>query len=395
MNKASTDPTIVNELLTRGVEEVIDSNHLKERLLAGQQLRIKFGIDPTAPDLHLGHAVPLRKLRQFQEAGHKVILIIGDFTAMIGDPSGRTTLRKPLEQKEIKKNLKDYLIQASKIIDLNKTEVVYNSKWFASKKGLNKILELSRISTVQQVLHRADFQKRIKENSEITLLETLYPIFQGYDSVEISADVEIGGTDQKFNLLMGRQIQRYYKKTEQDILTLPILEGLDGVKKMSKSYDNYIGLSDSPNDMFGKTMSLPDSLVEKYFKLCTDLKEEEINEIKKGNPRDGKIKLGFEIVKTYHNERSAEEARENFIKIFQKKEIPENIPEVKIKNGEELVEVLIKNNFVKSKGEFKKLVDEGAITDLLENKKVTDYHAQIIKDSILRIGKHRFIKTVF
>src|SRR3989344_2642912 len=230
MNKASTDPTIVNELLTRGVEEVIDSNHLKERLLAGQQLRIKFGIDPTAPDLHLGHAVPLRKLRQFQEAGHKVILIIGDFTAMIGDPSGRTTLRKPLEQKEIKKNLKDYLIQASKIIDLNKTEVVYNSKWFASKKGLNKILELSRISTVQQVLHRADFQKRIKENSEITLLETLYPIFQGYDSVEISADVEIGGTDQKFNLLMGRQIQRYYKKTEQDILTLPILEGLDGVK---------------------------------------------------------------------------------------------------------------------------------------------------------------------
>jgi len=398
MLKVNTDPKIIDELVTRGVEEVIVREHLKERLLSGEILRVKFGVDPTAPDLHLGHAVPLRKLRQFQEAGHKAVLIIGDFTATIGDPSGRTETRQRLTKKEVKNNLKKYLKQAGKILNLRETEVQYNSKWF--KGTAAKLFEIVGTGTLQQVLHRADFKKRIENNQDITLPEILYPVFQGYDSVMVKADLEIGGTDQKFNLLMGRQVQRHYGQSEQDILTVPIIEGLDGVRKMSKSYNNYVALDEKPEDMFGKIMSLPDNLIIKYFKLCTAIPLDEIEKIEadmkadKVNPKDIKIQLGYELVKIYHNGKKALEAKENFIKTFQKKEVPDNILEIEVSEGEELSEVLLKNNFVKSKSDFKRLTDEGAITRLEKNESVNDYHFKLTESETLKIGKKRFIRIV-
>jgi len=398
MLKVNTDPKIIDELVTRGVEEVIVREHLKERLLSGEILRVKFGVDPTAPDLHLGHAVPLRKLRQFQEAGHKAVLIIGDFTATIGDPSGRTETRQRLTKKEVKNNLKKYLKQAGKILNLRETEVQYNSKWF--KGTAAKLFEIVGTGTLQQVLHRADFKKRIENNQDITLPEILYPVFQGYDSVMVKADLEIGGTDQKFNLLMGRQVQRHYGQSEQDILTVPIIEGLDGVRKMSKSYNNYVALDEKPEDMFGKIMSLPDNLIIKYFKLCTAIPLDEIEKIEadmkadKVNPKDIKIQLGYELVKIYHNGKKALEAKENFIKTFQKKEVPDNILEIEVSEGEELSEVLLKNNFVKSKSDFKRLTNEGAITRLEKNESVNDYHFKLTESETLKIGKKRFIRIV-
>ncbi|MEK7451422.1 MAG: tyrosine--tRNA ligase, partial [Patescibacteria group bacterium] len=239
--KTIIDLKKIDEVLTRGVEEIIEKESLVKKLKSGEQLRIKFGIDPTAPDIHLGHSVPLKKLKQFQELGHKIVLIIGDFTATIGDPSGRSETRKPLGKKEVADNFKKYLIQAGKIINIAKTEIHYNSEWFL-KEGVVRLLELSRAGSIQQVLRRADFKKRIDEGNDISLLEVLYPFFQGYDSIKIKADVEIGGIDQKFNLLMGRRTQRFYKMPEQDVILVPLLEGVDGVKKMSKSYGNYIAV---------------------------------------------------------------------------------------------------------------------------------------------------------
>ena len=266
--KVTTDEKKIDEVLNIGVEEIIEKEHLFNAMKSGRRLNIKFGIDPTMPDLHLGHSVPLRKLRAFQDLGHLAVLIIGDTTAMIGDPSGRSETRKLLSSSEVKKNMKNYLKQAEKILDIKNTKVVYNSKWL--DKNMVTILELSKAGSVQQILHRSDFKKRIENDQDVTLLETLYPLLQGYDSVVVKADLEIGGTDQKFNLLTGRRVQRYFKVPEQDILTLPLLEGTDGVKKMSKSYGNYIALDEKPEDMYGKIMSLPDSLIIKYFNLCTN-----------------------------------------------------------------------------------------------------------------------------
>ena len=259
-----------DDLLTRGVVEVIEKDHLALRLAQGKKkLRVKFGIDPTAPDLHLGHTVPLRKLRQFQDAGHQAVLIIGDFTAQIGDPSGRDKTRPKLSEKEIKNNFKTYLGQAKKILDIKKTEIHYNSEWFKKDK---LILELMSQMSMERVMEREDFQKRIKAGQEVTMLEALYPIMQGYDSVAIKADLEIGGSDQKFNLLMGRRMQRKYNLPEQDVLTLPLLEGTDGVHKMSKSLGNYIGLAEKSEIMFGKIMSVPDNLVLKYCEFLEIMK---------------------------------------------------------------------------------------------------------------------------
>ena len=280
MARVKIDEKTIEKILGRGVEEVIAKGHLEAALRSGKKLRVKFGIDPTAPDLHLGHAVPLRKLRQFQDLGHKAVLIIGDFTAMIGDPSGRVGARPPLTKERVKENMKRYLRQAGKIINVKNAEIHYNSKWLGKKQT---IIELSRAATVQQVLHREDFKKRIAEGGDVTLLEVLYPLLQGYDSVMVKADAEIGGTDQKFNLLMGRQIQRYFGMAEQDILMVPLLEGTDGVRKMSKSYDNYIGLDAVPSEMFGKIMSIPDQLIDKYYVFLTD-KERKI-----ANPYPAKI----------------------------------------------------------------------------------------------------------
>lgn len=393
--KVVTNVKKIEEILNIGVDEIIEKEHLVNIMKSGRRLNIKFGIDPTMPDLHLGHSVPLRKLRQFQDLGHLAILIIGDATAMVGDPSGRSETRKMLDSAEIKKNMKSYLKQAGKILDIKNAKVVYNSKWLNN--NMMTILELSKAGTIQQILHRTDFKKRIENDQDITLLETLYPLLQGYDSVVIKADLEIGGTDQKFNLLTGRRVQRYFKIPEQDILTLPLLEGTDGIKKMSKSYGNFIALDEKPEDMYGKIMSLPDSLIIKYFNLCTSVSNEEISEIKTGmeleklNPKEAKMKLAYEIVKIYHGGKKAREAEKNFINIFQKKEIPTEMEEIKGSGG--LGVILVLKKVVASMSEWHRLVDEGAIKRLNKKgeEKIVDFKI-IATPGVYKIGKHRFIK---
>jgi tyrosyl-tRNA synthetase len=311
----------IRTILDRGVSQIIKRSSLEKLLRSGKKLRVKLGIDPTAPDLHLGHAVVLRKLRQFQDAGHKAVLIIGDFTGQIGDPSGRSKTRPALSEAEVKRNMKSYLAQAGKVIDVKKAEIRKNSEWH-KRGGLKSLLELARTVTVQQVLEREDFQKRMKAGENVSTLETLYPLLQGYDSVAVKADVELGGTDQLFNLLMGRRVQRHFGMKEQQVLTTPLLVGLDGAQKMSKSLGNYVGLTDNPSDAFGKLMSLPDSVMSAYFELGTNLGERDIkNALAAPNPRDAKKRLAFEIVKLYHGEKSASAAQENFERMFSKKEI--------------------------------------------------------------------------
>jgi tyrosyl-tRNA synthetase len=373
-------------ILERGVEEIIERHHLEEALQSGKKLRVKFGIDPTAPNLHLGHTVPLRKLRQFQEAGHRVVLIIGDFTATIGDPSGRSEERKPLSEKEVKENMKKYLNEAGKVIDIKKTEIHYNSEWH-KKEGLKAILSLAKAASVQQVLKRADFQKRIAAGKEISLLEAFYPLLQGYDSVKVRADVEIGGTDQKFNLLMGRQVQKYFNMKEQDIMMLPLIEGTDGVRKMSKSYGNYIAISEKSKEMFGKIMSIPDSLIEKYFLLLTDA------ELQKNlGPYENKKRLARKIVAVYHGSKAATAAEEEFIKVFSKKEMVENFPELKVNNEQmEILEILIAAG-IKSKSEARRLIDQKAVEI---NGEVKNNPKEIILlrgGETLKIGKKKFFK---
>lgn len=389
----TTQEEKISSLLTRNVEEIIEKDHLEKALRAGKKLRVKFGIDPTSPDLHLGHAVILNKLKEFQDAGHIIVLIIGDFTARIGDPSGRSETRKTLGEKEIKENMKQYLAQAGKILDIKKVEIAYNSSWFA-KEGIDQFVQLAMAGTFQQVLRRADFKKRIDADQDITFLELLYPLFQGYDSVKIKADVEVGGTDQKFNLLMGRRVQRHFGVAEQDIITFPLLEGLDGVKKMSKSFGNYIGLTEQPEDMFGKIMSIPDSLIEKYFLLCTALSENEITSLKKTlGPKDLKKRLGFEVVKKYHNEKAAREAQENFEKIFSKKEIPEDLPKLKIKETElSALDLVVSSGILKSRGEARRLIEQGGFE--YDGRTIKDAQAMLaIKNgAVLRVGKKHFFR---
>ncbi len=374
------------KLLARGVEEVIVKDHLALRLTQGKKpLRVKFGIDPTAPDLHLGHTVPLRKLRQLQDVGHTAVLIIGDFTAMIGDPSGREGARPPLTEKEIKQNLKRYLALAGKVINVRKAEIYYNSKWY--RRNSNLILDLLRRESVQRVLERDDFQKRLKEGKEITLLEEVYPLLQGYDSVMVKADVEIGGTDQKFNLLMGRKIQRSFGMPEQDIITVPLLEGADGVKKMSKSYGNYIALDTEPNDMFGKIMAIPDSLIDKYYTLLTD------EDRKIQNPREAKLELARIIVGMYHGEKVGERAKEDFINVFSKHGMPSEIPSSKLKAASyKLIDLLLEIDAAASRGEARRLIEQGGVQ--LNNEKKTDPNeVMIIRDgTILKVGKRNFFR---
>lgn len=398
--KINTNSQKIEELLTRGVEEIIEKESLIKKLKSGKPLKIKFGIDPTAPDIHLGHAVPLRKLKQFQELGHKIILIIGDFTAQIGDPSGRSETRKPLTKKEVADNLKKYLSQVDKIIDIKKTEIHYNGEWFA-KDGVSRLLELSRAGSIQQVLRRADFRKRIDEGCDISLLEALYPLFQGYDSVKVGADVEIGGSDQKFNLLMGRRVQRHYKIPEQDIMTIPLLEGIDGVKKMSKSYGNYIAVDETPNDMFEKIMRLPDNLIAKYFLLCADKSEKEIQKIKtdmergKLNPRDAKAKLAKEIISLYHRKPAAQKAEKEFNRIFKEKKLPSEMLSIKITAKTiNVLDLLVKTKLASSKAEGKRLIEQKGVK--IDDKIQDDWRKNIsIKsEMIIQVGKRKFAKII-
>lgn len=389
------------ELLERGVEEVIDRSHLHKRLVKGEKLRIKYGIDPTGNLLHLGHAVALRKLREFQQEGHIVIFLIGDHTAEIGDPSGRSKDRVPLSKDQIIKNMASYQEQAGSILDMKKVEVRYNSEWY-DQLNVREFLELTSHVTVTQVLQRADFKKRLARGEEVSVRESFYPILQGYDSVRLSADVEIGGTDQKFNLLMGRQIQKRYDQEEQDIITVPLLEGLDGVQKMSKSANNYIALIDAPETMYGKIMSLPDTLIIRYFELCTSVAMSEITALQKTlkknnvNPRDIKMRLGREIVTLYHGEQKAHQAESDFIKTFQTKQAPEVMPTFKAPHAQiPLVDLLIDAKLASSKTEARRLIEQRSISI---NTVVIDdcAHTTIIPQGgvVLKKGKRHFVRVV-
>ena len=393
----------MKDILTRGVAQVIERSHLERTLKSKKKLRVKLGIDPTAPDLHLGHAVVLRKLKQFQNLGHKIVLIIGDFTGAIGDPTGRSEERKPLSREEIKQNEKNYLKELGKILNIKKVEVRHNSEWFL-KEGVTTILALAKAGTVQQVLHRADFKKRLDEGKDITLLEAMYPLFQGYDSVKIKADVELGGTDQLFNVLMGRKVQRYFGLPEQDILTVPLLEGTDGVRKMSKSFDNYIALNDPPAEMFGKLMSIKDNLIIKYFELCTDVPEKRIKEMakllknKKLNPRDAKIILAFEIVSLYHGKAKAKAASEEFERVFKKKILPKKVDKVQLKLKppfRDIVGILVhpEIKFASSKSNAWRLVKQGGIK--IDGKTILSPHQQVLDGAVIQAGKRHFIQVSY
>lgn len=398
MPKIITDEKMIDEVLSRGVEEAIEMKSLKKKLLSGKQLRIKFGIDPTSPDLHLGHTVPLGKLRQFQELGHQVILLMGDFTACIGDPSGKNEARKMLSREDVKKNLKDYQAQAAKVLDMEKVEVRFNSEWY-DKMGYAFLFELTSKFTVARILERDDFKKRMKEDVDVSMLEILYPLLQGYDSVALEADVEIGGTDQKFNLLMGRKVQRRYEKREQDVVMVPLLEGLDGVNKMSKSLGNYIGIAEQPENMLGKIMSIPDTLIVKYFTLLTKIPQVEIFEMEKQlqvgkvNPRDLKLKLATEIVKIYHGEKAAAAAQENFEKVFSKRGTPDVVAEIEVSPEVTIIEVMVSANLAESNADAKRKIKQGGVKI---NDEVIDSVETVITPEmdgqILKVGKREFRK---
>ncbi len=401
MAKVITDKNKIDELLARGVEEILVKENLGKRLMSGKKLRIKFGIDPTGSVLHLGHAVILRKLKEFQDLGHQIIFLIGDFTARIGDPTGRASARKPITDKEIKNNMKNYARQAGLILDMVKVEVRYNSEWLG-KLGLSEVINLTSKVTYAQVAQRADFKNRIKKDVDLSLQEFMYPVMQGYDSVALEADVEIGGTDQKFNLLMGRQLQNRYEQEKQDIITCTILEGLYGKDKMSKSLDNYIALEELKENMYGKVMSLADDLIARYFELCTSLPIDEIKDIKKQlkeggvNPRDLKMKLAFEIVKIYHGEKLAKEAEEHFIKIVQKKEVPDEITnyELRITNIN-IIDLLVETKLASSKGEARRLIKQNGVK--VDGEVVKDVNMEIIikkEGVLLQKGKRGFVKVI-
>ncbi|MCX7716217.1 MAG: tyrosine--tRNA ligase [Endomicrobia bacterium] len=382
------------EIILRGVSEIISVDELKHKLQRKKQLVVKLGVDPTAPDIHLGHTVILRKLRQFQDFGHKVVFIIGDFTARIGDPSGRDTTRPILSEEEILSNAKTYTKQVFKILDKNKTEVAYNSQWLYPL-GIDGLLQLCSKYTVARMLERDDFSQRYKNNIPITVLEFIYPLLQGYDSVAIKADVELGGNDQKFNLIVGRELQKDAKLEPQVIITMPLLEGTDGVKKMSKSYKNYIALNDTPKDMFGKIMSIPDSIMLKYFELLTDEDMGKVEQMVKENPRDAKSYLGYLIVKQYYGEEVAKIVQQEFDKVFSKKELPSDIPTVVIKKKRyELVDLLSEYKLTSSKSEAKRLLVQGGIK--IDSEKVTQNitidFVENPKEILLQIGKLKFVK---
>jgi len=387
------------KLIKRGVVEIISEEELIKKLEGGKKLRVKFGADPSAPDLHLGHTVALRKLRHFQDIGHTVVFIIGDFTAMVGDPSGRSSTRKRLSRAEVMENAKTYQEQVFKILDRSKTEVRYNSEWF-DKLTFEEVLNLTSKYTVARMLERDDFEKRFKSGNPISIMEFLYPLMQGYDSVMVKADVEIGGTDQKFNLLVGRELQLEYGQEPQVVITLPLLEGTDGVRKMSKSYGNYIGINEKSFDVFGKVMSIPDTLIFKYFELLTDTPLEEIEGMKEAiergeNPRNIKALLAKRIVAFFHGEEEAEKASEEFDRVFKYKEVPDEIEEFKLQKGKyRIVDTLVQLKVLSSKSEVRRIIQGGGL--YIDGQRITDidYEFELGKEVIIKIGKRRFVKLI-
>lgn len=384
-----TDSARVDDILSRGVEEVIHEGDLRKEMLSGKQLRIKLGIDPTSPDIHLGRATLLLKLRDFQELGHQVVFIVGDATGVIGDTSDKESERPMLSGDEVKKNAESYFTQAGKLLDMKKVERHYNSEWL-NKLTYTEIGEQADQFSVADFIARDNIRRRLDGGKRVSLREVLYPLMQGYDSVEIKADVELGGTDQRFNLLAGRTLQEHYGQRAQNIIMTGLLEGLDG-RKMSSSWGNVIKLTDTADDMYGKVMSLKDDLMEQYFVRVTRLPLEEIEGLKQGHPRDMKMRLAREVVTLCHSEALAGEAEKNFVTTFQKGETPEDIKEVKVPTGTLLVDTLLLNDLVSSKTEFRRLVGGGAVTIVETGVRVTDTEAVIEEDLTIKVGKRRFI----
>jgi tyrosyl-tRNA synthetase len=389
----------IKRLLKRGVSEVIVESELVSALKTGKPLRLKEGFDPSFPDIHLGHMVGLKKLREFQDMGHQVVLIVGDWTAQIGDPSGASVTRPMLSAEQVKINAKTYMEQFFKIVDKDKTEVRWQSEWFGNF-NLADVIKLTSKFTIAQSLARDDFSKRYNANQPITITEFLYPLLQAYDSVAINSDVEFGGTDQKFNLLVGRELQTMLGQRAQQVLMVPLLVGTDGVHKMSKSLGNYIGVTDAPENMFGKVMSIPDSIIMNYFELITDVSDEELNELKKLvekneiNPMDLKKRLGIEIVTKLHNKEAAIEAENHFSRVVQNKEIPDEIEECLYNLNREidLKDLLVKIKMAKSRSDAGRLIEQGAVS--LNGQTVTVNSIKIEDGSIVKVGKRRFAKLI-
>jgi tyrosyl-tRNA synthetase len=388
--KVITDEKKIDELLNRGVENTYPNKEtLKKVLMSGKKIKLYYGIDPTGSSLHLGHLVQLLKLKKFQDLGHEVIILIGDFTAQIGDPTDKQATRKPLTHKQVLENAKGYKKQIGKILDFKKSKIrfVFNEKW-TNKLTPGDMLELASHFSVSNLLTRNMFQERIKAGREVHAHEFLYPIFQAYDAVSLDVDLQIGGNDQMFNMLAGRDLMKRKKNKEMFVLTTKLLVDPTG-KKMGKSEGNMITLDDPADDMFGKIMSWPDTLMPLAFEICTDF-----NNIANDNPRDQKMKLAFEIVKIYHGDKKAKEAQENFVNTFSKKEIPDEMEEIKGKSGELLSEILVKNKILTSKGEWRRLALGNAIHDLNKHQNITDQNIKITENLTLKIGKKRFIKII-
>jgi len=392
------------KIIRRGAEEIIPEEELiyklERSIKDNKPLLIKEGFDPTAPDLHLGHMVSIRKMKQFQDLGHTVVFLIGDFTGMIGDPSGKNEMRKRMTKEEVQKNAETYKQQIFKVLDPEKTVIDFNSRW-STPMTFEDVLVLTSKYTLARMIERDDFQKRYSEGRPISIMEFLYPLAQAYDSVALKADVELGGTDQKFNLLVGREIMREYGLEPQIILTLPLLVGLDGVEKMSKSLGNYIGINEPANEMFGKTMSIADNMIYKYFELATDVSDIELTKIKQQlndssiNPRDIKAKLANEIVKVYHGASAAKKADKEFNRVFREKSLPTDIPEFQYNKDEGkiwIVKLITSNGLASSNGETRRLIKQGAVS--INGEKISDPDLEFIpkEETIIKVGKRRFLK---
>jgi tyrosyl-tRNA synthetase len=395
------------ELLTRGTAEVVPVDDFKLKIInsvaAGKPLKIKLGLDPSAPDIHVGHTVVLQKLRQFQQFGHQVQLLIGDFTGRIGDPTGKSETRKQLTEEDVIRNAETYKKQIYKILDPQKTVILYNSEWL-SKMNFADVISLASTQTVARMLERDDFSKRYSNGLPIHIHEFFYPLMQGYDSVALECDVELGGTDQKFNLLMGRTLQKEYNQLAQVAMMMPLLEGLDGIQKMSKSLGNYIGIDEEPNEIYGKAMSVPDELMIKYYELATDISNEDLAALKTGiadgtvHPRDAKMRLAKTFVRMYHSNAAADEAEQRFITVYQQRSLPDEIDEVELSRGVlekgsiRIVELLVGLGMQSSNGEAKRSIQGGAVR--INEQKVVDPNATVVLEGgeIIQVGKRKFVK---
>lgn len=396
------------KIISKGAEEIIETGELEEKLRRSQEtdrpLTVKLGLDPTAPDIHLGHTVVLRKIRQFQDLGHRAVIIIGDFTGMIGDPTGKSRTRRQLSRDKVMENARTYEEQIYKVLDRDKTELRFNSEWL-SKLNLADVINLASRYTVARMLEREDFRARFETNEPIAIHEFLYPLMQGYDSVVVKADVELGATEQRFNILMGRKLQKDFGQKSQVALFMPVLEGTDGVDKMSKSLGNYIGINEDAPNMYGKVMSIPDQLIVKYFRLVTDVHPDEIDEMERAmrnnevNPRDLKMKLALEITKLYHGDWEAVRAEQNFVSVFQKKGIPDDIMEYRLddklfsESSVDMADLLVKLGFCSSKSEARRLISQGAVR--INGRKLTDMCAVGLDNGdIIQAGKLKFARIL-